>query len=49
MKVATTYGKIEYKGHQFVINDELSYGFAEQIMRKIKKDLEMEFGAALEL
>lgn len=49
LKSPITYGTIEYKGHKFVINDELSYGFAEQIMRKIKKDLETELGVSLEL
>ena len=39
-KSTPNYGVIEYKGHQFEINDDLSYGFAEQIMKKIKKDLE---------
>jgi hypothetical protein len=39
---STNYGIIEYKGHKFEINDDLSYGFADQIMKKIKKDLERD-------
>jgi len=42
------YGVIEYKGHRFEINDDLSYGFAEQIMIKIKKDLERHMGVKFE-
>jgi hypothetical protein len=47
-KPRSKYGFIEYQEHRFEIKDELSYGFAEQIMRKIKKDLE-EQGVKLEL
>ena len=35
----SNYGIIEYEGHRIEIKDDLSYAFAVQIMKKIKKEL----------
>lgn len=47
-RLPSKYGVIEYKGHRFDIKDELSYGFAEHMMKRIKKDLEHELGVQFE-
>jgi hypothetical protein len=42
-------GTITYKDYKIEIKDDLSYGFALQVMRKIKKELEEDLGVRLDL